>query len=403
MIKINFTDIPLFFASRSISLEDIATDFKRECVDHLRDITEEYTLFMVAIADELPRRFCHPTRLLATSWSPKESGEELSLIYCIYCRSDKSVINLCTLNEVTPVGKLLSMRNYPYFAPKAGELDGNQIPIIPGLDLGMNPSVTLLAESVRKNASRIVYGGNVRKSVDLAADARMKKVVACKHRRVSIVGMGNATTTEYCHDCQSHSVNGQWVTEKTDSQAEEKKEMTAHQTDHDDFSLRHAQEAANAAAELASTPEVSFAKRPEKCLHLTTIDMKTSDGIMVEFCQDCGSNSINGVWPSTSPKPSLPQAQEKPELPTSLSPKDIDDVIIYEQYEVIGSSTITICTLTLRNGAKVVGHNYGSIDPSRQNWDIGRQEAKKKAVEKVWELEGYLLRQRLFEAGVVQG
>lgn len=56
---------------------------------------------------------------------------------------------------------------------------------------------------------------------------------------------------------------------------------------------------------------------------------------------------------------------------------------------------LTICVLVLRNGAKVVGINYGSIDPTQHDPAKGRALARLDAVGKVWELEGYALRERL--------
>lgn len=78
-----------------------------------------------------------------------------------------------------------------------------------------------------------------------------------------------------------------------------------------------------------------------------------------------------------------------------LTAAHIDAVIVKEAFHVFPDSTVTVCMLTLRNGAKVLGHNYGSIDPSQQDWATGRREARAIAVEKAWELEGYLLRQNL--------
>lgn len=79
-----------------------------------------------------------------------------------------------------------------------------------------------------------------------------------------------------------------------------------------------------------------------------------------------------------------------------LTPEDIDAVIKSEKYEY-PSAGMTICILTLKNQTRVIGVNYGSIDPGRQDWAFGRQAAKEQAVEKVWELEGYLLRQKIME------
>ena len=73
----------------------------------------------------------------------------------------------------------------------------------------------------------------------------------------------------------------------------------------------------------------------------------------------------------------------------------IEEVIVDTDFYVFPGSTVTVCMLTLSNGAKVLGHNYGSIDPTRQSWEKGCSEARAMAVEKVWELEGYALRNAL--------
>ena len=56
-----------------------------------------------------------------------------------------------------------------------------------------------------------------------------------------------------------------------------------------------------------------------------------------------------------------------------------------------------ICELMLRNGYSVRGE---SSVVSKDNFDenIGRQISRANAREKIWQLEGYLLQQRLWEA-----
>lgn len=80
-----------------------------------------------------------------------------------------------------------------------------------------------------------------------------------------------------------------------------------------------------------------------------------------------------------------------------LTRADIDAAILCEDYHVFPGTTITICLLTLRNGYGVVGE---SACASSSNFDIeaGRMVARDKAREKIWALEGYLLRERLFQA-----
>lgn len=63
-----------------------------------------------------------------------------------------------------------------------------------------------------------------------------------------------------------------------------------------------------------------------------------------------------------------------------------------------GLESLTICLLVLRNGTKIVGVNYGAIDPNQHSAEQGREEARAHAVEQVWQLMGYELRSRLHEA-----
>lgn len=87
----------------------------------------------------------------------------------------------------------------------------------------------------------------------------------------------------------------------------------------------------------------------------------------------------------------------KPLVPR-LTPTDIDGAIVDRRFHRLPDTAVTVCVLTLRNGAKVLGHNYGSIDPTKQDWAQGEAAAFALAREKVWELEGYLLRERLHAA-----
>lgn len=57
---------------------------------------------------------------------------------------------------------------------------------------------------------------------------------------------------------------------------------------------------------------------------------------------------------------------------------------------------VTICIIILENGFKVEGTS-ACVDPKIYNEAIGRQEAYKNAFEKIWEKEGYLLKQKMFE------
>lgn len=58
---------------------------------------------------------------------------------------------------------------------------------------------------------------------------------------------------------------------------------------------------------------------------------------------------------------------------------------------------LTFCVLVLKNGFTVTGES-ACASPENFNAEIGRKIARENAVEKIWLLEGYLLKQRLHEA-----
>ncbi len=77
-----------------------------------------------------------------------------------------------------------------------------------------------------------------------------------------------------------------------------------------------------------------------------------------------------------------------------LTPDEIDAAIVSEMYHVFPGTTLTICALTLRNGYIVTGES-ASASPGNFDAAIGRKIARDNARNKIWALEGYLLRERL--------
>lgn len=59
-----------------------------------------------------------------------------------------------------------------------------------------------------------------------------------------------------------------------------------------------------------------------------------------------------------------------------------------EQY--FNNGKTTVCILVLENGFNVVGTS-GVVDIEHFDEDIGKEYAKEKALDKVWELEAYVL------------
>lgn len=80
-----------------------------------------------------------------------------------------------------------------------------------------------------------------------------------------------------------------------------------------------------------------------------------------------------------------------------LTPTDIDNTIAHEQYYVFPGTTLTVCCLTLRNGFNTIGES-AAASPENFDENIGRKIAFENARNKIWALEGYLLKQKLSEA-----
>ena len=77
-----------------------------------------------------------------------------------------------------------------------------------------------------------------------------------------------------------------------------------------------------------------------------------------------------------------------------LTPELIDAAIQSEQYHVFPGTTLTVCALTLRNGYIVTGES-AAASPANFDQAIGRKIARENARNKIWGLEGYLLREKL--------
>ncbi len=74
----------------------------------------------------------------------------------------------------------------------------------------------------------------------------------------------------------------------------------------------------------------------------------------------------------------------------------IESLVEKEQYHVFEGTTFTSCLLTLKNGFTVHGES-ACASPENFDAELGAKIARDNAVNKIWMLEGYLLRQKLFD------
>ncbi len=107
-------------------------------------------------------------------------------------------------------------------------------------------------------------------------------------------------------------------------------------------------------------------------------------------------NSRDGNTPNTDESAIESQIQEKGLNEPRLNPQHIDDTILTAQYHVFPGTTLTVCCLTLKNGFTVTGES-AAASPENFDREIGEQIAYRNARDKIWSLEGYLLRQKLHD------
>ncbi len=79
-----------------------------------------------------------------------------------------------------------------------------------------------------------------------------------------------------------------------------------------------------------------------------------------------------------------------------IQEEDILAIILDEQYHHFPGTTVTVCCLKLQNGFSVIGYS-ACIDEREFDSVTGEEEAKKDAVRKVYELEGYLEKEAAFQ------
>lgn len=91
-----------------------------------------------------------------------------------------------------------------------------------------------------------------------------------------------------------------------------------------------------------------------------------------------------------------------------VTPEDIEANIASEVSFIVGNvlkdvpvsdstKLLTICVLTLRNGFTVTGES-ACASPENFDAEIGRKIARANAVQKIWPLMGYQLKERLYQA-----
>jgi len=87
------------------------------------------------------------------------------------------------------------------------------------------------------------------------------------------------------------------------------------------------------------------------------------------------------------------------QLPNRVTMDSILKKIKSTEYIRLKDGKTTICNVTLENGYSVRGES-ACVDPGQFNLALGEKYAFEQAIDKIWPLEGYLLQELRYKAGV---
>lgn len=134
---------------------------------------------------------------------------------------------------------------------------------------------------------------------------------------------------------------------------------------------------------------------PEKAVSIALtkkMDCEEAQERILSLWTECQEVDLDELL---SDEATIPEEKEQ-KVPDKLALEDVEEAIVGEQYTTATDKT-TVGVFTLRNGFEIVTSS-SCVDPANYDVKIGMNLCKKKAIEKVWELEGYLLQQKHFEA-----
>lgn len=113
--------------------------------------------------------------------------------------------------------------------------------------------------------------------------------------------------------------------------------------------------------------------------HAQIPERVTIDAIEAEIASEHYFTAADGVLGELASDGVLPTPYERENLPTTLK-------------------LLTICVLILKNGIKVIGHS-SCVRPEIFDAEIGRQCARRMAIDEMWPLLGFRLADQLVAAG----
>lgn len=83
---------------------------------------------------------------------------------------------------------------------------------------------------------------------------------------------------------------------------------------------------------------------------------------------------------------------------TRVTPECVEAVITGETFTTLPSGKVIICEITLLNGFTVTGKS-AVVDPKQFDVIKGMEISRRRAVEEIYQLEGYMLQEEIYNKG----
>lgn len=80
-----------------------------------------------------------------------------------------------------------------------------------------------------------------------------------------------------------------------------------------------------------------------------------------------------------------------------VTQEQVEAKIKNKSFTILPSGKTMICELTLENGFTVHG-DASVVDKANFVQEIGEQISYKRAMDKIWEIEGYLMQERMYQS-----
>lgn len=80
----------------------------------------------------------------------------------------------------------------------------------------------------------------------------------------------------------------------------------------------------------------------------------------------------------------------------------LETLIVHEDYYHYPGTRVTVCCLVVENGFSITGEAV-CANPNQFDFTAGKRQARRNTLKRLKEYEHYLLRQRLYETGRVEG